>query len=61
MLLEQAVRRVPGDAGLWASLGDARAVTGAEGPARQAYDRSLAIQPGQTTATEGLGKLRASG
>ncbi|MCW2667192.1 MAG: hypothetical protein JWN57_2154 [Frankiales bacterium] len=58
-LLEQATRRLPDDAGLWASLGDARAVTGDGGAARHAYDRALAIQPGQPTATQGLAKLGA--
>jgi putative inorganic carbon (HCO3(-)) transporter len=58
--LERAVRRLPEQAALWATLGDARAVLGETEPAREAYERALALEPGQATATEGLSKLDAS-
>jgi putative inorganic carbon (HCO3(-)) transporter len=56
-LLEVAVDQVRGDAGLWATLGDARAVLGDDDGARQAYQRALELEPGQSTATAGLPKL----
>ncbi len=55
--LERAVRDLPGDAGLWASLGDARGVLGDVAGARAAYERALAIKPDEPTATVGLQKL----
>ena len=56
-LLNTAVQRVPEDAGLWASLGDARVATGDRDGARTAYDRALALQPGQEAAVAGLQQL----
>lgn len=55
--LEKAVKRLPGQAALWATLGDARAVTDDADGARQAYETALMLEPGQPTATEGLKKL----
>jgi tetratricopeptide (TPR) repeat protein/O-antigen ligase len=58
-LLTKGVADVPGNADLWAWLGDARLVTGDRTGAKQAYDRALAIAPGQEVATAGLEKLAA--
>lgn len=59
-LLERAVTQLPGHAALWATLGDARAVTGDPAGAREAYERALALQPDEPTAVAGLRKLDAA-
>lgn len=56
-LLAESVVLLPEDAALWARYGDALAVTGDTDAARRAYDRALTLEPGQTTAAEGLAKL----
>jgi O-antigen ligase/tetratricopeptide (TPR) repeat protein len=56
-ILEEAVRQLPSEPTLWATLGDARAVLGDAAAARLAYERALQLQPGQATAAEGLEKL----
>lgn len=56
-LLERAVISLTDEAALWATLGDARAVLEDAGAARAAYERALALQPGQATAVSGLEKL----
>ena len=56
-LLEGTVRRLPAEATLWATLGDARAVLDDEAGARTAYERALQLQPGEATAIRGLEKL----
>lgn len=58
-LLETAVQRLPADAELFATLGDARLVTGDEAGARVMYQNALRLQPGQQTAVAGLQKLQA--
>ena len=58
-LLEPLVRQLPREAGLWATLGDARLVLGDRDAAKQAYDTALSITPGEPTATAGLQKLAA--
>jgi putative inorganic carbon (HCO3(-)) transporter len=58
-VLEEAVTRLPDQPALWATLGDARVVMGDAGGARQAYERALALEPGQATAAAGLEKLAA--
>jgi tetratricopeptide (TPR) repeat protein len=55
--LEDAVRLLPQEAPLWATLGDARAVLGASAAAREAYERALVLEPGQPVAVQGLEKL----
>ncbi len=55
--LERAVVDLPGEAGLWASLGDARGVFKDVEGARAAYERALQIKPDEPTATAGLQKL----
>ena len=59
-MLEPLVVELPRDAGLWATLGDARLVLGDRAAAKQAYDQALAITPGEPTATAGLQKLAAT-
>jgi putative inorganic carbon (HCO3(-)) transporter len=56
-LLEGSVLRLPSDASLWATLGDARAVLGDEPGAREAYERAIQLEPAQPVATAGLEKL----
>lgn len=56
-LLAAAVESLSDDADLWATLGDARAVLQDVNGAREAYERALALEPGQATATAGLSKL----
>jgi tetratricopeptide (TPR) repeat protein len=58
--LEIAVELLPDQAPLWATLGDARAVLGQPDAARDAYERALALEPGQATATDGLAKLASA-
>lgn len=58
-LLEEAVQLLPWDAGLWATLGDARAVLDDPSGARDAYQRALAIDPAQQVAKDGLAELDA--
>lgn len=53
-LLSRAVERLPGDADLWATLGDARAVLGDPAGARQAYERALQLNPDSQVAKEGI-------
>ncbi|MGI8535074.1 MAG: tetratricopeptide repeat protein [Mycobacteriales bacterium] len=60
IVLEDAVDRLPTQAALWATLGQARAALGDAAAAREAYERALALQPGEPTATDGLAKLAAS-
>lgn len=55
--LERAVVDLPGDAGLWASLGDARGVFKDTAGARAAYERALQIKADEPTALAGLKKL----
>lgn len=57
-LLEEKVEELPEVAALWASYGDALAVTKGASEARAAYARALALEPGQATAVEGLQKLQ---
>jgi putative inorganic carbon (HCO3(-)) transporter len=57
-LLEQAVVRLPREAGLWAALGDARAVLGDENDARHAYETSLDLDPQNMSALDGLSELK---
>lgn len=57
--LNRAVADLPGDAGLWAALGDARGVFKDTAGARAAYQRALALDPQNATATTGLAKLPA--
>jgi putative inorganic carbon (HCO3(-)) transporter len=59
-LLEEAVRELPWEASLWATLGDARAVLDDPVAAQVAYERALELQPDQTVAIEGLAKLAAT-
>ncbi len=56
-VLEDAVGRLPAQAALWATLGQARAALGDAAAARQAYGRALELEPGQPSATDGLAKL----
>ena len=57
-LLEEAVGRVPGDAGLWATLGDARiALDDDVAAAAAAYRRALEIDPAQPSAVAGTARL----
>jgi putative inorganic carbon (HCO3(-)) transporter len=56
-LLERAVQRLPSDASLWATLGDARAVLADAAGAREAYERALKLEPAQPVAIAGLEKL----
>ncbi|MCW2606967.1 MAG: hypothetical protein JWO60_1660 [Frankiales bacterium] len=56
-LLEPLVLKLPKDGPLWATLGDARLVTGDVPGARQAYETALSLVPGEPTATAGLSKL----
>jgi tetratricopeptide (TPR) repeat protein len=59
-LLEPVVRALPDEAALWATLGDARAVLGDTQPARDAYERALALNPDESVATDGLRELDPS-
>ncbi|MDP9435238.1 MAG: tetratricopeptide repeat protein [Actinomycetota bacterium] len=56
-LLEPVVVDLPGDAGLWATLGDARLMADDPRAARAAYDNALRLVPGEPTATAGLKQL----
>jgi putative inorganic carbon (HCO3(-)) transporter len=60
-LLEAAVTQLPTEAGLWATLGDARAVLGDTEHAREAYERALSLNPAQEVAQAGLIKLATVG
>ena len=56
-LFEEAARRYPGDPEVWYELGDARAhgdraQGGVPGPALEAFDRSIALDPGFAPAYE---------
>jgi putative inorganic carbon (HCO3(-)) transporter len=57
-LLEKAVIRLPGEAALWAALGDARAVLGDEDDALRAYETSLHLDPENMSALDGFIKLK---
>jgi putative inorganic carbon (HCO3(-)) transporter len=56
-ILEPAVEALPSQPTLWATLGDARAVLGEPDAARAAYERALALDPAQATASKGLEDL----
>ena len=59
-LLEEVVSRMPGDAMLWATLGDAKAALGDKAAAESAYQRALAIDPAQPAAGAGTAGLAAA-
>lgn len=59
-LLERAVRDLPTVPSLWAGLGDARRQLSDASGAKQAYDRALVLQPGESTAVQGLTQLAAT-
>lgn len=58
--LEAVVGRLPPDAALLATLGDARAVLSDTLAARSAYEEALILQPGLPRALAGLEKLEAA-
>jgi O-antigen ligase/predicted TPR repeat methyltransferase len=53
-LLQGATERLPESAGIWATLGQARAVQGDHSAARSAFRRALALDPAQPKAKQGL-------
>jgi tetratricopeptide (TPR) repeat protein len=57
-VLETALRVVPTDPTLLASLGDAQAVLGDVTAALRSYREALRLDPAQATATSGLAKLK---
>jgi len=59
-LLQDAASRLPGDAALWASLGDAQVALGDDAAALSAYDRALAIDPAQPAAVAGAAQLASA-
>jgi tetratricopeptide (TPR) repeat protein len=56
-----AVRLEPGSALWWYRLGLAREGAGDKGPATEAYERALRLNPNYREASEGLARLRAAG
>jgi putative inorganic carbon (HCO3(-)) transporter len=56
-LLEEAVTRLPKEPGLWAALGDARAVLRDAEQASEAYATALRLDPQHDEALDGMSKL----